>query len=142
MISDIKKQKQCHFANLLPVSGVFILSTRYDLFFPKRNLMTVAVSNFQISTRCKVWETENICSWKKSCYSFLKKMPKIFPLTWLQSQCILLTALLVLFRLSVLFSNTKHISVILSFSKQCLTGHVQRSTFAIWSKWWSKSCKV
>ena len=65
----------------------------------------------------------------------------MFPLTWPQSQCFLV-AFLVLFRLSALFSNTKNLSVILNFRKQCLTGHVQRSNFTMWSKWRRKSRKV
>ena len=56
----------------------------------------------------------------------LRKKPKMFPLTRPQSQCVFVIALLVLFRLPVLFSNTKNLSVILNFRKQCLTGHVKR----------------
>ena len=38
----------------LPISGVFskfFFATRCNLFLPKTNLMTVAVSNFQVPTR-------------------------------------------------------------------------------------------
>ena len=104
-----------------------------NLFLSKTNLMTVAGSIFQVSMRCKVWKTKDICSWKKS-YSFQKQNSEIFSLTWSQSQCILLIALLVPFRLSLLLSNTKSLSTILNFRKQCLRGmFVQRSTFTMWS---------
>ena len=123
----------------MPISGV---KPYLNLFFLKTNLRTVAVSNFQVPTRCKVSKTENICSWKKIVMVLWKKKNKIFPLTWLQSQCILVIALLVLFGLSALFSNTKKLSAILNFRKQYLSGHVQRSTLTMWSKWWPKSCKA
>ena len=125
-----------------PLSKFFLPISRVKPYpqdticFCRQRIWWLAVSNFQVPMRCNVWKTENICSWKK--FIVLRKKPKMFPLTWPQSQCILVIALLVLFRLSVLFSNTKNLSVILNFRKQSLIRHVQRSTF---TKRWKQTAE-
>ena len=65
-------QKQYHLANFLPISRV----KAYPQDKPIKNLMTVAVSNFQVPTRWNVWKTENICSWKKIVTVLRKKQTK------------------------------------------------------------------
>ena len=95
--------------------------------------MTVEVSNFLVPTRCKVSKTENICSRKNILVSRKKKIQSFSTDLTAESVHFLNSS----FGAFQTFSNTK-ISLILNFRTQCLTGHTQRSTYTIRSKWWPK----